>query len=155
MILRIDMGNSLLYGITGYELNRLQKLQNSCARLIYGLRRSANVSNMLHELHWLPIRARIVFKVTCFVYKCIHGMAPVYLSSLLEYKNHSNLTLARARCLTTYGDRAFSSCGPALWNALPLSVRQCQSLDLFKRQLKTHLFSNYNNYIQVLHQYRC
>ena len=155
MISRIDMGNSLLFGITSYELNRLQKLQNSCARLIYGLRRSANVSNLFHELHWLPIRARIVFKVACFVYKCLHGMAPVYLSSLLEIKNDTNLTLVRPRCFSTYGDRAFSRCGPALWNALPLTVRQCPTLDNFKRHLKHHLFSNFNNYIQVLHQYRC
>ena len=38
VISRLDMGNSLLFGIPAYELNRLQKLQNSSARLIYGLK---------------------------------------------------------------------------------------------------------------------
>ena len=155
VISRLDMGNSLLFGIPAYELNRLQKLQNSCARLIYGLKRSANVSNLFLELHWLPIRARIIFKIVCFVYKCLHSMAPVYLSSLLEIKNDTNLTLVKPRSTRIYGDRAFSSCGPALWNALPLTVRQIPTLDNFKRHVKHHLFSNFNNYIQVLHQYRC
>ena len=31
--------------------------------------------------------------------------------------------------------------GPRLWNSLPISLRQCRSLEQFKRLLKTFLFS--------------
>jgi len=41
----------------------------------------------------------------------------------------------------TMGDRAFAVAGPRAWNKLPDSVRQSSSLDVFKRLLKTHLFS--------------
>ena len=40
----------------------------------------------------------------------------------------------------TYGWRAFNICGPFLWNKLPLEIRKSKSLDIFKRNLKTHLF---------------
>ena len=155
IISRLDTCNSLLYGISTKELNRLQRLQNSCARLIFGLRKSASVSNIFHEFHWLPIKNRILFKILCFVFKCIHNQAPVYLTSLLQINNQENITLAIPRRLHSIGDRAFSSCGPALWNALPVDIRQIPTLSKFKSQLKHLLFSNVDNYIQVLNRYRC
>ena len=155
VISRIDLYNSLLFGISSQELYRLQKLQNACTRLIYGLCKSAHVSDLFQELHWLPVRSRIIFKIVCFVYKCLHNIAPSYLSSLLEIDRNTDCTLIVPRRFHKCGDRAFSSCGPALWNACPLEVRQCTTFDNFKRQLKHHLFSNFNNYIQALHRYRC
>jgi len=40
----------------------------------------------------------------------------------------------------TWGDRAFSAAAPALWNALPIHIRQSPTLPSFKQALKTHLF---------------
>ena len=40
----------------------------------------------------------------------------------------------------TYGDRAFQNCAPLLWNALPLSIRALDTVESFKRAIKTHLF---------------
>ena len=40
----------------------------------------------------------------------------------------------------TLGDRAFENAAPKVWNRLPLEIRQCQSLNIFKVLLKTHLF---------------
>ena len=42
--------------------------------------------------------------------------------------------------LNSYGRRAFSVAAPLLWNSLPQHVRDAESLDIFKRQLKTVLF---------------
>jgi len=42
--------------------------------------------------------------------------------------------------LNSYGHRAFSVAAPLLWNSLPQHVRDAESLDIFKRQLKTVLF---------------
>ncbi|CAH3026041.1 unnamed protein product [Porites evermanni] len=38
------------------------------------------------------------------------------------------------------GDRAFENAAPKVWDRLPLEIRQCQSLNIFKVLLKTHLF---------------
>ena len=155
MISRIDTCNSLYYGISAHELKRLQMLQNSCARLIFGLRRFDHVTPLFQDLHWLPIRARIVYKIICFVFKCLHDTAPVYLKSLLHIHNADNMTFSIPRRNFSIGDRAFSTCGPALWNSLPLGIKQIPTFDKFKGQLKHHLFTNFENFIQVLNRYRC
>ena len=40
----------------------------------------------------------------------------------------------------SYGERRFDKAAPTLWNSLPLSLRNVNSLDVFKRELKTHFF---------------
>ena len=45
----------------------------------------------------------------------------------------------------TFGDRAFSTSAPALWNALPQAVKCSQNIDEFKRNLKTYLFNELFN----------
>jgi len=45
------------------------------------------------------------------------------------------------RTRTAYGSRAFSSAVPAIWNNLPTSVTEANSLPVFRRRLKTHLFT--------------
>jgi len=43
----------------------------------------------------------------------------------------------------TFSDRSFGTVGPKLWNQLPMDIRQSQYLDVFKRKLKSYLFSNF------------
>jgi hypothetical protein len=40
-----------------------------------------------------------------------------------------------------FGERGFSVAAPAAWNTLPLELKSCQSLTVFRKKLKTHLFS--------------
>jgi len=69
-----------LVGITGQLMQRLQAVQNAAARLIVGARKFAPVSHILCDQHWLPVRQRFTFKLCVLPYKCLHGMAPPYLS---------------------------------------------------------------------------
>ena len=75
--------NSLLYEIKSSQMQRLQKVQNHAANLIYMAHKHDHVTPLLKELHWLPIKQRIVFKVLTVVHKCIQNKAPVYLNSLI------------------------------------------------------------------------
>ena len=43
---------------------------------------------------------------------------------------------------TKYGQRTFDYAGPRLWNALPVEVRTIDSIELFKKRLKTILFTD-------------
>ena len=102
------------------------------------------------KLHWLPVKFRIQFKLLLLVYKALNGMAPSYLTDKLLYKPVPKLKSSNQRLLViprsnlkTYGDRCFSIAGPKLWNSLPKGQRMCDSLELFKKNLKkTHLFKS-------------
>ena len=60
-------------------LNRLQKLQNSTARLVVKSKLRDHITPVLEKLHWLPVKKRIDFKILCITYQCIYGNAPTYL----------------------------------------------------------------------------
>ena len=102
---------------------------------------------MLKDLHWLPVKYRIMFKIILF--KILHGLAPTYLQDLIKvkppcrYQLRSDdkffLAVPKTKC-KTFGDRAFYEAGPDLWNHLPLNLRNTNDLQKFKKDLKTHLF---------------
>ena len=144
---KLDYCNSLLYGIDKKQLNRLQVLQNRCARLIFRQPRRSHATPLLRSLHWLPIPERIQFKVLCLCFKAFHQKSPHYLSSYFQLyrttyalRSDSTITFSVPRSKKQLGDRALSVAGPRLWNELPPSIRDCSELPGFKGHLKSHLF---------------
>ena len=144
---RLDYCNSLLYGINKSHLDKLQRLQNCAARLVTGTRKYEHITPVLKELHWLPVRFRIQYKILLLCFKCFYGIAPSYLCDLLAPYNPScynfrscsgNLLHVPKSALVTGGDRSFSC--PRLWNQLPDDIRNLSNLQHFKSALKTHLF---------------
>ena len=128
-----------------YQITKLQKMQNRCARLIFRLPTHLHITPFIHQPHWLKVSYRITFKVCLLVWKCLHGLAPQYLTELLKYSSSglrsqsSKLLTAERFCLdNTRG--AFALASPRLYNRLPLEVREAGSLDGFKTKLKRHLF---------------
>jgi hypothetical protein len=145
----LDYGNALLHGVNKRMLNKLQVAQNSAARLIERLRKYDRISHVRKDLHWLPVQARINFKILNMTWKAMNGQSPKYITNLLINKTSShNLrsndqnVLKVPRCNTKYGERAFSCIAPKLWNNLPHHMRKIDSNDIFRSKLKTHLFHN-------------
>ena len=102
---------------------------------------------ILRQLHWLPVRQRIIFKTAVLVYKCLHGMAPPYLSTYCEptssHGGRRHLRSAESgqlivpRTRTNYGDRSFAVYGPVVWNSLPTKFRLLDiSLPVFRKRWK-------------------
>ena len=60
---RLDYCNSLLYVVTDNVMRRVQSLQDAAARLITGARRRDHITPVLCQLHWLPVRRRVEFKL--------------------------------------------------------------------------------------------
>jgi len=60
-------------------VNRLQSVQNAAARLFTGTRRS--YTPVLRQLHWLPVRQSVDFKVTTLVHQSLSGISPSYLAN--------------------------------------------------------------------------
>ena len=85
---RLDYCNSLFYGGPMYMLEGLQKVQNSAARLIFQCRKQNHISPLLMSLHWLPINARIEYKLSVICHSFFFGLSPIYLSDLLSVICH-------------------------------------------------------------------
>ena len=104
------------------QIVKLQRVQNTCARLICNLPKFAHVTPLLRELHWLPIRQRIEFKMLMIVYKALNGQAPSYIIELLSFKFQTDghnlrstqdtlaLQIPQIRTKVTLGDRSFFVC---------------------------------------------
>ena len=149
---RLDYCNSLFLSCNTSVLDRLQKIQNAAARLVLRAKRYDSTTPMLQQLHWLKIPERIEFKSCLTTFKCLNDLAPSYLTDFCTPLSSSSLrknlrssesgVLAVPRCRTVfYGDKSFPVAGPRLWNDLPVALRvHTQSVDSFKKQLKTHLF---------------
>ena len=82
---RLDYANSILYGIPAKHTCRLQRTQNTLARVVTGFTDSS--SSTLKRLHWLPIDARMKFKIATLTYKALHTGNPPYLASMLHRHN--------------------------------------------------------------------
>ena len=54
-------------------MQRLQAIQYAAAYLITGARRRDHISPVLRQLHWLPVRQRVQFKLAVLVFKALHG----------------------------------------------------------------------------------
>jgi len=96
---RLDYCNSLLVGVTGQLLHRLQVIQNSTARLVTRATRYEHMTPVLCSLHWLPVRHRITFKTAVTMYKCLHGLAPPYLT---EYCTSTSSAAGRRHRRSAY-----------------------------------------------------
>ena len=149
VLTKLDYCNSLLAGIPIYLIEKLQKVQNCAARICLKKRKYDYAKPLLQELHWLPVKERIDYKILNICHSFFHGQVPHYIIDILHTKEH-NRTLRSSNDkfilekpktnLITYGDRSLAYYGPNIWNVLPLEVREIKDKLKFKKVLKTHLF---------------
>ena len=146
---KLDYCNTPFYGSPMYTLKICQKVQNSAARLIVKCRKQNHTSPLLMSLHWLPINARIDYKLSVICHSFFLGLAPTYLSDLiLVYTPKRNFRYSsdnRILCIPklrtkTFGHRSFSFSAPKIWNSLHSELRHTDFIRKYKLALKTHLF---------------
>lgn len=151
---RLDYANAVLLGTNASNISRLQRLQNWAAKLIFCVKKREHATPYINELHWLTIKNRITFKIMVTVYKCLNGLGPSYLASTLSLyspartglRSSSDITRLTEhrvlpRTLKSAADRLFSFEAPRQWNSLPMHLRSASSLQVFKKGLKTYLFT--------------
>ena len=141
-------------GLPENLIKKLQRVQNTAARLVFNLRKYDRITPALVTLHWLPVKYRIEFKTLLIVFEGLHGKAPTYIQEMItpskskRYSIRSNeerLLKAPKFKHDTFGKRAFAVYGPLAWNCLPKEIRLCDEIEAFKRNLKTHLFVKFVN----------
>jgi len=153
---RLDYCNSLLYGISDSLLAKLQTVQNAAACVMIGTRKFDHITPVLDQLHCLPVRQRITFKLAMIprlqVPSALRGLAPSYFAdvcipvSLVVGRWQLRLTAGHSSChvpgaRTKIGRLDFAVSGPATWNSLPIELRTSSlSSPMFAKKLKNHLF---------------
>jgi len=147
---RLDYVNSILYLTSNTNLTKLQRIQNTAARIVtHGSNTNFSSAQALSKLHWLPVRHRINFKIATLTYKALYYGQPIYLKSCLtsytplrNLRSSDQFLLTQPRVSSLNGSRSFSSAAPTVWNSIPLFIRSSDSFHTFKKRLKTFYFNN-------------
>ena len=164
---KLDYCNTLYFNFPKTQINRLQHIQNSLARIVANTPIYSNIILVLKSLHWLKIEQSIQYKLISLTYKILTTSQPTYLHNLISLQTDNNtrssdvVTLARPSPASSLKvtDRSFQYASPHLWNQLPFSLREpvlslyaylnpsfCSPLSpsiapsLFHSKLKTYLF---------------
>ena len=147
---RQDYCNSPLSGCPKHLIEKLQKVQNSTARLVLNAHKRDHVSPLLRTLHWLPIQARIEYKLSALCHSFFSDTAPLYLSDLHVYSSSIQLrSTSDSRTLRiqhmktkTAGHRSFLCAASSDWNSLYREITDIRSTTAFITALKIHLFKS-------------
>ncbi len=164
----IDYCNALLYDLPQYQIQKLQRIQNMAAKLIFQQPKFSHNTPLLIQLHWLPVKFRIRFKLLILTFKGVHKIAPQYICDMFVIRSNryasrsstsiqdidfvngyvnSEIESSQVICLNvprthreTFMERSLPVAGPLLWNALPECLRRENDFENFKSLLKTYLF---------------
>ena len=97
------------------------------------------------DLHWLPVCYITQYKLLLYVFNALNGLIRVYLKDhVTVYERARTLRSENAMLVVqpkvptkTYGERRFDKAASTLWNSLPSSIGHEQSIEAFKKLLKT------------------
>jgi len=143
---RLDYCNSLLYGSTEAVVSSLQRVQSNLARtVLHSVSYNSSESN-LRELHWLPIRERIRYKIANLCYRAVRVGQPLYLAELVcdckpvrLLRSSDDHTLTVQRSTTVIASRTSHLISGI--HSLFTFALHASSSDSSRSQLKTHLLS--------------
>ena len=132
-------------------MDRLQKIQNTAARIVSRQKGRDHISPVLKDLHWLPIRQRIDHKILSLTFSCLNGLAPEYLAELIPRHISTRSLRSNSQSLLKlpsvddtnklkFGGRSFQNAAPMLWNPLPDHLKKSKTIQCFRKNLKSYLF---------------
>ena len=81
---KLDYCNSLYNGISQANLNKIQRIQNTLARVVTNTSKFEHITPILKKLHWLPIKQRIDYKLCLLTYKTLQIQQPTYLNQSIN-----------------------------------------------------------------------
>src|SRR5258706_7222620 len=128
---RLDYCNSVPYGAPVSNIKKLQRVQNSLARIVVGSRRRDHITPVLADLHWLPVQYRVQYKLALIAFKVLTTQQPQYLHDHIRLYQpvrslrscSRNNILLDGRTNINFAKRAFCHAIPTIWNSLPQTNR--------------------------------
>jgi len=112
----VDYCHSLYFGLQGHKIGKLNNISTAAAQCVLYRRRSESSMQAMPDLYWLPVDARIKFKIESFAFKAFHKLSPEYFSTHIfsesarnnprsAYKNNSIFSLQKLK--KAYAERFF------------------------------------------------
>jgi len=134
-------------GIGEATIQKLQRVQNSAARIVLQAPRRSHTKPLLRQLHWLPVQHRITYKLALLTYKVRTTSTPAYLSRHIKLRDNVRTLRSTPRPLDC-PKRSPIQLLPSVLSAVPLrppgtllrTVTDSNSLGTFKSRLKTFLY---------------
>ena len=130
--------------------SKIQKVQNACVRFIYNIRKfdREHISPYIFKLGWLNMESRRNLHALTLMYKIDNNLAPDYISDLVprnsdfhNYNTRASRNFRNTRCNLSQRHNSFFGKFPSIFNDLPITVKDCNTIVNFKSKCKTHLFS--------------
>ena len=128
LVLSIFTHGDVVYGncLTSIQKRKIQKVQNSCLRLIYGIRKRDKISHKLIDTKWLNMEGRRRLHEACFYHKILLCKSPSYLYNKIIFRSHVHSLNIRFRGRITppmhrssMFERSFTFNVAKLYNSLP------------------------------------
>jgi len=145
---RLDYCNSLFVGMCDRNFKKLQRVQNTLARVVLRAGKFEHITPVLIQLHWLPVKQRALYKLALITLNVLQHNNPVYLRDLLTTRNpsrnlrSSSQQLLSVGCMrTVLSSRCFRHSAAINWNDLPFDIWACDYVNVFRRKLKPRLFN--------------
>lgn len=139
--------------IDSKDIKRIQLVQNSCLRLIFGIRKYQRISHKLQSVPWLNMKLRRIIHKTCVYHKIIVNKVPAYLYNKIRFRTDvHNINLRNKNIITppqhkySFFERSFQFCIAKVYNSVPNSYKKL-SVSQFKRHLKKVYFEQQQNEI--------
>lgn len=134
------------------NVDKLQLVQNFAARIVANKRKYEHVTPILRSLNWLPVRDQLYFRDSVLAFKCMSGLAPVYLSDKLitrstvskrelETRNSQMLNIPLFRTAT--GQKTFYYRTVNIWNNLNNDIKVCIDVNSFRSKLRGVLLDKF------------
>jgi len=122
---RLEYCNSLLHRTSSSNINKLQRVQNSIARIITRRQLSDPITPVLADLHWLPVQYRIQYELAVITFKVLTTQQPRYLHDLIRSHASTRQLLSDGEGLlqvdrvnSVFAERAFRYSAPTVWNSM-------------------------------------
>lgn len=150
LVLSIFNYGDIVYGpcIDSITRNRIQKIQNSCCRFVFGLRKFDRVSDNLKVLGWLPMQKIWELHLLNFVHRLLHTGVPSYLRTKLTFRFNvhnvqvrSRNTLSIPKYETAFFLRSFTYVSAKAYNDVPNDLKHF-SCATFKYKLRQKFMSD-------------
>lgn len=141
-------GCSVVWGSCGVKLAyKLKKLQNRAARALTFSSYDTGASHLFQNLNWKNLSTQRDIQKALMVFESLNDLAPEHLTSKVIARSHTtsytpwdSVNKLTIHSHTNYLRNSFRYGGAVLWNSLPETLREAESLRNFKSLL--HIYFN-------------